>query len=86
MFQGVSTFFTLLKELKKKKKKPTHTKTQRLIYPPNERRVSRLGLRWPRGTEQGKFGEGVTIELCGSKSARMELDLFVELGRDLWAL
>ena len=84
-FRGCQHSFRVWKNLKKKKK-PTHTKTQRLIYPPNERRVSRLGLRWPRGTEQGKFGEGVTIELCGSKSARMELDLFFELGRDLWAL
>lgn len=44
----------------------------------------RLGC--PRGSHQGKFRESVTIELCGLKAARVELHLFVELGRDLWAL
>ena len=45
-----------------------------------------MGLGCPRGSEKGKFREGVTIELCGLEPARVELDLFVELGRDLWAL
>lgn len=45
-----------------------------------------MGLGCGRVSEQWKFREGLTIELCGLKPARVELDLFVELGRDLWAL
>lgn len=45
-----------------------------------------MGLVCPESQEHWKFREGVTIELCRLKPARVELDLFVELGRDLWAL
>lgn len=30
------------------------------------------------------MGVGVIIEFCGLKFVRVELDLFVELGRDFW--
>lgn len=48
--------------------------------------MNRHGARVPEREQMVEIRGGRTIELCGLKPARVELDLFVELGRDLSAL